>query len=122
MSFTISSSRIFRVPGVPAAIEIPAGAQEVRVAGEIGYLVGNRLVFRVGSAVGRCGAGQPHRTHYLRVPGFAPIKEEIQVNRRGTAALVSLTMAEGHEFEACGYARNAQMTRYRFANGDVVKV
>jgi hypothetical protein len=31
-------------------------------------------------------------------------------------------MAEGHEFEARGYARNAEMTRYRFSNGTIAKV
>jgi hypothetical protein len=121
MATTISAPRTFRVSGVPA-ISIPAGAQEVRVAGEISYLIGNRLVFQVGSAVGKCGTGQPHRTHYRRLPGFPPAREEIQVNRRGTAASVQLVMTDGHEFEARGYARNAEMTRYRFSNGTVTKI
>jgi hypothetical protein len=121
MAITISTPRTFQVSGVPA-ISIPAGAQEVRVAGGISYLIGNRLVFKVGSAVGKCGTGQPHKTHYRRFPGFPPLKEDIQFNRRGTAASIVLTMAEGHEFEARGYARNAEMTRYRFSNGTIAKV
>jgi hypothetical protein len=117
----ISSPRVFQVPGCPG-IDIPAGAREVRVAGEVAYLVGNRAIFRVGGAVGRCGNGAPHRSHYRRVEGHSPIREDVQVNRRGSAASIVVAMAPGHEFEARGYSKNAEWQRYRFANGDVVKV
>ena len=117
----ISSPRVFQVPGIPP-VNIPSGAREVRVAGEICYLIGNQIVFRVGAATGRLSTGQPHRTHYRRVDSFVPLNEEIQVNSRGTAAVIVLTMAEGHEFEARGYSRNSVMTRYRFQDGTIVTV
>jgi len=114
---TISSPRVFQVAGVPA-IQIPAGAKEVRIAGEISYVVGNKVVFQVGSAIGKCGNGQPHKTHYRRVAG-EPIQENITVNRRGSAASISIVMPEGFEFEARGYSRNAEWQRFRF-NGEIV--
>jgi hypothetical protein len=119
--FAISSPIVFQVPGVPA-IQVPAGAQQVRIAGEVAYVVGNRAIFRVGSAVGKCGNGAPHRSHYRRVEGHSPICEEVAANRRGSAASIVVTMAPGHEFEARGYARNADWQRFRFNGESVVRV
>jgi len=119
--FSISSPVVFQVPGVPA-IQVPAGAQCVRIAGEMAYVVGNRAIFRVGGAVGRCGNGAPHRSHYRRVEGHFPIREDVQVNRRGSAASIVVAMAPGHEFEARGYARNAEWQRFRFNGESVVRV
>ena len=119
--FAVSSPVVFQVPGVPA-IQVPAGAQQVRIAGEVAYVVGNRAIFRVGGAVGRCGNGAPHRSHYRRVEGHSPIREDVQVNRRGSAASIVVAMAPGHEFEARGYSKNAEWQRYRFNGESVVRV
>lgn len=118
---TISSPVVFQVAGVPA-IQVPAGAKEFRVAGEVAYVVGNKVVFRVGAAIGKCGRGAPHKTHYKRVDGHAPIHESIAVNSRGSAASIVITMAPGHEFEARGYSRNAEWQRFRFDGDTVVRV
>jgi hypothetical protein len=118
---TISSPRMFQVAGVPA-IEIPAGAGETRIAGEVAYVVGNKAIFRVGSAIGKCGNGAPHQTHYRRVVGHTPVNEVFKVNTRGSAASIMITMKPGHEFEARGYARNAQWQRFRFDGNSVVRV
>lgn len=117
---TISSPTIFQVAGIPA-IQVAAGSQEVRVAGEVAYVMGNKLVFRVGSAIGKCGNGAPHQTHYKRVDGHEPIKEDVAVNRRGSAAVIVITMAPGHEFEARGYARNSEWQRFRFDGATIVR-
>ncbi len=118
---TISSPRVFQVAGVPA-IEVPAGAKEVRIAGEVAYVVGSQAIFKVGSAIGRCGQGAPHKTHYRRVDGHSPVRESIAVNRRGSAASIVIEMQPGYEFEARGYSRNAEWQRFRFDGNTVVRV
>ncbi len=109
------------IPGA-SVIEVPSGAKQVRIAGEISFLHGDTVYFRVGAAVGRCGRGKPQETHYRRVPGFSPISERIIPNRRGTCAGIVIKMKPGHEFEARGYSANSQMVRYRFDGETVIKV
>jgi hypothetical protein len=121
ITISISSPRVFQVAGVPA-IQVPAGAKEVRVAGEIAYVVGNKVIFKVGSAIGRCGRGEPHKTHYRRVNGHSPVSESIAVNRRGSAASIVIEMQPGYEFEARGYSRNAEWQHFRFDGNTVVRV
>ena len=118
---SISSPIVFQVAGVPA-IQVPAGAQLVRVAGEHAYVVGNRVIFRVGGAIGRCGNGAPQCSHYRHVEGHVPMHEDIAANKRGSAASIVVVMAPGHEFEARGYARNAEWQRFRFDGNSVARV
>ena len=120
MPFPFGVMIIFQVPGVPA-IQVRADAKPVRIAGEIGYVTGNVAVFKVASPVASHSA-KAHQSHYRRVPGHEPIREVIASNKRGTAASIQVTGKVGHEFEARGYARNAEWQRFRFVEDGIVRV
>jgi hypothetical protein len=109
--------RFFNVPGT-TGVTIPEGAKPVGIAGETGWLIIENgqasLWFKLGAAAGTALA----RSKYRR--DSKPVREKIVANRRGTAALVMLTLTEGQSFEACGYARIAPWKRYVFDGKTIV--